>query len=137
MAADPAVAAELAKIDLFSSLSKKALKRVASQSKLVHHPAGKHIADEGERGLGFHLITEGTASVRVGERARPDLGPGDYFGEISMIDGQPRSATVTASSALTTISIAAWDFKPILAEEPEVVLRTIVPVPPAELEESK
>ena len=70
--------------------------------------------------MGFHLIKSGTASVSVNGAERPDLGPGHYFGEISLIDGKPRSATVTAKTDLTTISLVSWAFKPILDEEPEV-----------------
>ena len=58
--------------------------------------------------------------MTVGGNTRPDLGPGDYFGEISMIDGKPRSATVHATSPVTTISLASWAFHPILDEHPEV-----------------
>ena len=56
----------------------------------------------------------------VGGTDRPALGPGDYFGEISLIDGKPRSATVRAETPLTTISLASWSFLPILDDQPEV-----------------
>jgi CRP/FNR family cyclic AMP-dependent transcriptional regulator len=120
MAADPAVIAALRKTDLFSSLSKRALDRVASQATLVNHDAGKEITEEGGSGIGFHLITEGNASVTVGGAQRARLGPGQYFGEISLIDGKPRSATVTAETPLTTVSLVSWVFNPILDEEAEV-----------------
>lgn len=120
MAADATVTTALAGTDLFGSLSKKSLKRVAGTAKMVRHPAGKQVTEEGGRGVGFHLITEGTASVRVGSTRRPDLGPGDYFGEISLIDGKPRSASVTAESDLVTISLVSWAFSPLLTEEPEL-----------------
>jgi CRP/FNR family cyclic AMP-dependent transcriptional regulator len=120
MAADPAVVAALGKTDLFSSLSRKALERIASQAKLISHDAGKEITEEGGGGVGFHLITEGTASVTVRGTAKATLGPGQYFGEISLIDGKPRSATVTAETPLTTVSLVTWVFNPILDEVPEV-----------------
>ncbi len=120
MTADPAVVKALSSTDLFSSLSKRNLERIAKEANVVAHAAGKEITEEGGRGVGFHLITSGTASVKVGSTSRPDLGPGDYFGEISLIDGKPRSATVTAVSDLTTVSLVSWSFTPILDEEPEV-----------------
>jgi CRP/FNR family cyclic AMP-dependent transcriptional regulator len=120
MSADPAVVKALSETDLFSSLGKRNLERIASEANVVQHPAGKEITEEGGRGIGFHLITSGTASVSVGSASRPDLGPGDYFGEISLIDGKPRSATVTAVSDLSTVSLVSWAFTPILDEEPEV-----------------
>lgn len=120
MAADPTVVEALRKTDLFSSLGKRALERVASQATMVHHEAGKEITEEGGGGVGFHLITEGTAAVTVHGSPRASLGPGQYFGEISLIDGQPRSATVTAQTPMTTVSLVSWVFNPILDEEPEV-----------------
>jgi CRP-like cAMP-binding protein len=120
MAADTTVVEALAGTDLFGSLSSKALKRVAGTAKTVRHAAGKHVTEEGGRGVGFHLIVEGTASVSVGGSRRPDLGPGDYFGEISLIDGKPRSASVTAETDLVTISLVSWAFSPLLSEEPEL-----------------
>lgn len=120
MAADPNVVAALKRTDLFATLSKRALERVASQVNVVHHAAGKEITEEGGGGVGFHLITEGTASVSVRGESKASLGPGQYFGEISLIDGKPRSATVAAETPLTTLSLVTWVFNPILDEEPEV-----------------
>ena len=120
MAADPEIVQALGQTDLFGGLSKKHLTSIASQARLVHHEPGKDITEQGGGAAGFHLIKEGKASVHVGSQERPDLGPGDYFGEISMIDGKPRSATVHAETEMTTISIPSWSFHPILDEEPDV-----------------
>jgi CRP/FNR family transcriptional regulator, cyclic AMP receptor protein len=120
MAADPEIAQALGQTDLFAGLDKKHLASIASQARLAHHEPGKDITEQGGGAAGFHLIKEGRASVRVSGRDRPALGPGDYFGEISMIDGQPRSATVHAETDMTTIAIPSWSFHPILEEEPEV-----------------
>jgi CRP-like cAMP-binding protein len=110
----------LGRTDLFAGLSKRHLSSIAGQARLVHHQQGKDITEQGGGAAGFHLIKDGTASVQVSGQDRPALGPGDYFGEISMIDGKPRSATVHAESEMTTISIPSWSFHPILEEEPEV-----------------
>jgi CRP-like cAMP-binding protein len=120
MAADPEIVDALGKTDLFSGLNKKHLNSIAGQARVVHHQQGKDITEQGGGAAGFHLIKAGTASVHVGGQDRPNLGPGDYFGEISMIDGLPRSATVHAETEMTTISIPSWSFHPILDEEPEV-----------------
>ncbi len=120
MAADPAIVEALGKTDLFGSMSPRALKQVAAVAREVRHQDGKEITAEGAGGIGFHLITQGTASVAVHGEERPDLGPGDYFGEISLIDGKPRSATVTAKGDLSTISLVSWDFTPLLEKEAEV-----------------
>jgi CRP/FNR family transcriptional regulator, cyclic AMP receptor protein len=120
MSVDPAAVEALASTDLFRSLSKRALNKVAADAHVVHHEAGKEITTEGGRGFAFHLITSGTASVVVGSSRHPDLGPGDYFGEISLIDGKPRSATVTTISEMTTVALAGYTFGPILDHDPEV-----------------
>jgi CRP/FNR family cyclic AMP-dependent transcriptional regulator len=120
MAADPEIVQALGQTDLFRGLNKKHLTSIASQARLVHHQAGKDITEQGGGAAGFHLIKDGKASVHVSGHDRPELGPGDYFGEISMIDGLPRSATVHAETEMTTISIPSWSFHPILDEEPEV-----------------
>lgn len=125
MGVDSSVVQQLSQTDLFSSLSRRALERVASQANVVHHAAGKEITEQGRSAAGFHLITDGTASVSVNGAERPDIGPGQYFGEISLIDGEPRSATVVARTDLTTISLVSWAFTPILDEEPEVTKRLL------------
>ena len=120
MAADPAVVAALRQTDLFASLSDKALRRVAAMAKQVTHPAGKLITEEGGSGVGFHLIADGIASVQVGGTRRVSLRSGDYFGEVTLIDGKPRSATVVAETDIHTIFIARWNFEPLLDDEPEM-----------------
>jgi CRP/FNR family transcriptional regulator, cyclic AMP receptor protein len=126
VAADPEIVKELGGTDLFGKVRRKSLEAIASQARVVQHAPGKEITEEGGSATGFHLIRSGAATVDVGGSARPNLGPGDYFGEISLIDGQPRSATVTAEGPLTTISLASWSFKPILDEEPDVARALLV-----------
>jgi CRP/FNR family transcriptional regulator, cyclic AMP receptor protein len=120
MAKDPHVTDTLGSVDLFSRLSKKALEKVARQVKTVQHAAGKDIAVQGQTGVGFHLVASGTAEVLVGGSVVRTLGPGEYFGELSLIDGKPRSASVRAVSDVTTYTLVAWEFAPLLDSEPEV-----------------
>ena len=110
----------LRRVDLFSALSDRDRKAIAKQMRIVDSPEGHAVVEEGGGAVGFHLILKGSAHVVVGEHTRRDLKPGDYFGEISLLDGKPRSATVTAGSALQTASLAAWDFTPILKDNPEI-----------------
>ena len=110
----------LRSVPLFSEFGDKELQRVAATVKEVSFPAGKVIAKQGETGVGFHMIVEGEATVSVDGVDHATLGPGSFFGEISLIDGKPRSATVTAKGDLTTISMVSWDFTPLLEKEPEV-----------------
>jgi CRP-like cAMP-binding protein len=121
-AADPDVVDVLRATDLFSSLSRRTLNKVAGQVQVTSHPAGKQITEQGGGGVGFHLITAGRATVTIGGQQRATLGPGEYFGEIALIDGLPRSATVTADEDLSTLFLASWVFKPLLDEEPELAV---------------
>ena len=126
MAADPTVVDALAQTDLFGSLGKKHLNRVAEGARVVTHSGGHEIASEGRDGIGFHLILDGRATVRVHGTERPQLGPGEYFGEISLIDGKPRSATVVAHGQLKTVSLPSWQFQPLLDSDPDVAKALLV-----------
>jgi CRP-like cAMP-binding protein len=111
--------ARLEEIELFQGLSKRHLKRLVGESREVRHSAGHHVAEEGLGSLAFHLILEGDAEVRHGDEPLRTLGVGDYFGEISIIDGKPRSATVAAGDdGLTTFAIPYQSFQKLLDDEP-------------------
>lgn len=81
---------QLSQIDLFSGLSSRQLKKVVARAKEVDHEAGREVASEGLGALAFHLILSGAASVSAGGTVLRQLRPGEYFGEISLIDGRPR-----------------------------------------------
>jgi CRP/FNR family cyclic AMP-dependent transcriptional regulator len=118
MARDRGREAVLADVDLFRDLSRAQLKRLAFACREVSHPQGKAVATEGLGGLAFHLILEGSATVSKDGRELRTLGPGDYFGEISMIDGRPRSATVTAVEPLKVLAVPHQDFEAVVDEDP-------------------
>src|SRR5436190_24378351 len=104
-------AAHLKKVLLFEDLSDKEIKKVAESAKKVEHPEGKMIAEEGKEGFAFQLIVDGHAEVTVAGTGMRTLGPGDYFGEIALIDQGPRTATVTATEPVTTLALSAWTFR--------------------------
>jgi len=108
----------LSHVDLFTGLSGRQLKRLADRSKEVRHDPGHEVTTEGALGLGFHLILEGEATVSQGGTTRRTLGPGDYFGEISMIDGRRRSATVTAETPLRAAYVSHATFEELLDQDP-------------------
>jgi CRP/FNR family cyclic AMP-dependent transcriptional regulator len=117
----------LAQVPLFSGIPKRALKRLAESGREVDHAPGHEVAVEGLAGYGFHLILRGSAHVDVRGAHRPDLGPGDYFGEISLIDGKPRSATVTAGNdGLKAYAIPSFGFQTVLKEEPGMAQALLV-----------
>ena len=111
----------LAKVDLFNGFSKKSMLKLSRSGREVQHSPGHEIASEGSSGAGFHLILAGEAHVEVGGVNRRDLGPGEHFGEISLVDGKPRSATVRAGDeGLRTFAIPVWEFRALLDEHPEM-----------------
>jgi CRP/FNR family cyclic AMP-dependent transcriptional regulator len=107
-------------VPLFSEFTNRDLERVAEIAKQVEFPAGRQIARQGESGVGFHMIVEGEAEVSVDGTTHARLGPGSYFGEMSLLDGGPRSATVEAATELRTVSMTSWDFAALLDQHPEL-----------------
>jgi CRP-like cAMP-binding protein len=81
---------------------------------------GKHLVREGEFAYEFFAIEEGTAEVVRGDQYLTDLGPGDFFGEMGLIDNAPRSASVIATSPITAVVMTGPDFRQIDRELPEV-----------------
>ena len=122
---DDAVEA-LRTVPLFKGMSDRALKRVAEISKEVAHPAGKTVVEEDHSAVGFHLILSGQADATQGGAVVSTMGPGDYFGEMSLIDGKPRSASVVAKGDLRTLSIPAWNFNRLLDDNPEMMRALLV-----------
>ncbi len=112
----------LGSVDLFAGFSRKSLLKLSRNGREVQHQPGKEIASEGRGGgTAFHLVLEGCGHVEVRGVARPNLRPGDHFGEISLVDGRPRSATVRAGDdGLRTFGIPGWEFRALLEEHPEV-----------------
>jgi CRP/FNR family cyclic AMP-dependent transcriptional regulator len=101
-------------VALFANLGPTELASIAGRMKEVHFAAGRAIATQGDAGVGFHLIVDGQAEVSGEGVPLHTIGPGGYFGEIGLIDGGVRSATVTAVSDLTTLALVSWDFQPML-----------------------
>jgi CRP/FNR family transcriptional regulator, cyclic AMP receptor protein len=115
----------LANVPIFSELSNKELEHIASAAKEVTHRAGSVLAKEGESGLGFFLIVDGNASVEVGGSERRKLGPGDFFGEISLLDGGPRTATVAADTDITALGLTQWVFKSLIEQNPAIASKML------------
>jgi CRP-like cAMP-binding protein len=127
MAADTAEA--LARVPLLSGLSRRDLRRLASSMRERSFPPGAKVLTEGENGVGFFVIADGTATVSVGDAVVRTLQPGDHFGEVALIDRQARTATVTADGELRCLGMTAWEFKPFVSEHPDVawaLLKTLV-----------
>jgi CRP/FNR family cyclic AMP-dependent transcriptional regulator len=112
-------------VPIFEGLSSKELKAIAGSAKEVTHRQGSILARQGDAGAGFFLILDGTASVRIGDRKVNSMGPGDFFGEISLLDGGPRTATVAAETDVTTLGLTSWTFKRLVEQNPSIASKML------------
>jgi CRP/FNR family cyclic AMP-dependent transcriptional regulator len=116
----------LANVKMFSSLNKKELGLIERASDVVNVKAGTEIVTEGKMGHEFYLILEGEASVRRGGRKIATLGPGNYFGEMALLDRGPRSATIVAESNMELAIIGQREFMAVLDQVPAVAHKMLV-----------
>jgi CRP/FNR family transcriptional regulator, cyclic AMP receptor protein len=110
---DPRIEA-LAGVDLFEGFTKKELAELAGLLKPFRFRAGESLMEAGDRSGRFYLITAGSAAVIANGRKRLTLGPGEYVGEIAVIDEGPRTATVVAETDVETLSLASFNLRALL-----------------------
>jgi CRP/FNR family transcriptional regulator, cyclic AMP receptor protein len=115
----------LERIPMLRSLSQRQLKKLAKWVKVVAFGEGERIVKRGEEGIGLYLILEGSAEVRRGSRSLARLGLGQFFGEMSLFDSQPRSADVVALHPSKLAVLSKWEFWGFAESEP-TVLRSIL-----------
>jgi pyruvate,water dikinase len=108
----------LERVPLLSGLGEADRDAVAKLFTQRTFAAGETVTKEGADAAAFYLIESGTATVTVGGAFRRTLGPGDHFGEIALIDGRARTATVTADDELVCQGITLWDFQPLVQRSP-------------------
>jgi len=112
----------LAGCPLFVGVDRADLAALAGAATEVAFPAGRVVARQGEIGTGFFVVVDGLVRVvRDGEPVA-DLGPGEFFGELSVIDGQPRIAQVVTVEPTVCLALATWDFERVLLEQPRLAL---------------
>ena len=112
-------------VPLFADLDKRELRELANSMKERNFSAGSTIATEGQTGIGFFVIGEGTAKVTQGGEERGMLGPGDYFGEIALIDDGMRTASVIADTDLKAYGLTSWEFR-LLVESNATIAWTLL-----------
>jgi len=113
-------------VPLFQECTRHQLRAVAKIAGLFDAPADTVLIRAGESGEEFFLIVDGTARVHVSARKRLRLRPGDFFGEMSLLDGGPRSATVVAETALRLLVIRRRDFSTLLQTVPGMTQSLLV-----------
>ena len=119
MPADPKLE-HLAQVQMFSSLNKKELRLISKAADIVDLKAGTEIVTEGTIGHEFYLVLSGQATVRRNGRKVASLGPGNYFGELALLDRGPRSATVVADTDMEVVVISQREFMSVLDQVPPV-----------------
>jgi CRP/FNR family cyclic AMP-dependent transcriptional regulator len=123
--ADRKLVEQLKTVPLFSGCSTRELASLGRFLREVDFPAGRQIVQQGRTGTGLHVIIEGETKVVVGDRTRRRLGPGEFFGEISLLDRGPRTATVVAETPVRTLALSAWNFRAALKEHPTMAVKML------------
>ncbi len=116
----------LARIPIFAECTKKELKQISRLVTPVHVPAGKELVKEGDPGRDFMIIASGTATVRRKGRKVASLGPGDFFGELAVLAGVPRTATVIAETDMVVEAMNRAEFSSLLDESPAMAKKILM-----------
>lgn len=121
MALTPAQRAHLLEgVGLFSATGARGRSAIARRAVEVDFPQGRRIARQGEVETGFFLIVTGSVSVVRDGAVIATLGPGQFFGELSLLDRRPRIATVVADEPTTCLALPSWEFQQLLETEPRI-----------------
>jgi CRP-like cAMP-binding protein len=118
----------LTTIPLFAACSADELRLISAKARDRRYPAGTVLAREGDVGAEFMVLVAGTAEVRAGDQVLSTLGPGDFFGEIALLDGGPRTATVVATADVAAEVIDERDFRVLLYDVPSLSRKLLVGV---------
>ena len=104
----------LQSVPLFAGLDKKELQVIAETMRERRFADGETVIEQGAGGAGFFVVEEGTADVSVDGAPRGSIGPGDFFGEIALLTGSDRTATIVATSDMLCYGMTPWDFRPLV-----------------------
>ena len=104
----------LKQVPLFAGLDDRELAQIAATMRERRFAAGDTVTQEGAGGAGFFVVESGEAEVTVDGQSRGTIGAGDYFGEIALLTGSDRTATIVASSDMVCHGMTPWEFKPLV-----------------------
>lgn len=120
-----APAETLRRVPLFEELDDAELASIAGLMHEANVPAGSTVTAEGGPGDGFFVIESGEADVTIEGEPRSTMGEGDYFGEIALLLGSSRTATVTAATDLRCYALTPWDFRTLVEGEPSIAWKVM------------
>jgi len=115
----------LGKIPLFERCSKRQLAKIASIARETRYPPATAVVRKGEQGTDFFVVVEGEADVRSGARKLATLRPGSFFGEIALLTGSPRTATVTTGTPMRALVISSRAFRTLLQDSPDLQFKLL------------
>jgi CRP-like cAMP-binding protein len=115
----------LRRVPLFEELDPAELQSIADSMHEANVPAGATVTAEGGPGDGFFVIDSGEAEVTVEGSPRGTMGAGDYFGEIALLLGSSRTATVTAATDLRCYALTPWDFRTLVEGDPSIAWKVM------------
>ena len=118
-------AAALGRVPLFAGISDESMARLAAAAGEQDFAAGQFIVRQGQVGTGLYLVLDGMVKVVRGADELARLGPGEFFGDLSVIDQQPRNASVQAAQATACLALASWDLLALLGSDPQLSLNLI------------
>jgi CRP-like cAMP-binding protein len=104
----------LKQVPLFAGLDDREVQEIAGQMRERRFAAGDTVTQEGAGGAGFFVVESGEAEVEVAGETRGTIGPGDYFGEIALLTGSDRTATIKAKTDMVCWGMTPWDFRPLV-----------------------
>ena len=116
----------LERVQIFEGCSNRQLRAIARIAEVQEGPAGEVLARVGDPGDRFFVIVDGAARIEVSTQKHHRIGPGEFFGEMSLLDGEPRSATVIADTAVRLLVIHRRDFVTLLREVPALTQQMLV-----------
>ena len=115
----------LARVPLFMGISEESMERLAAVAGELEFEPGQFVVLQGQVGTGLYVILDGNARVVHGSDEIASLGPGDFFGELSVIDQMPRNASVQAVDRTRCLALASWDLLALLESDPKLALNMI------------
>jgi CRP-like cAMP-binding protein len=122
---DDLVVDMLEKCSLWSGLDTQDLKAIVKVSKQQKFQSGETIVKKGDEGTGFYLVLDGAVEIRSDGKILSKLGPGQFFGEMSVVDTQPRSADVVAVEPSRVLFLSSWSFKSLISERPRIAVKML------------
>ncbi len=115
----------LARVPIFAKCTAEEIAAVVSVAQESGFQAGQIIVTQGTPGQAFYLILQGRVEIVRDNRSLGAFGPGDFFGEMSLLDQAPRSATIRALEPTTCLMLSSWDFKGLLEKHPSIAIKLL------------